>query len=105
MDVIGYAQQDLFANPPGPRARKRDPIVSQWSAARAERFWASQAGKVLAELRRAGPGTAHEIARALGGRWDNVRVCRRLSDLQRLLLAKPNGEINEGSRVWTATSP
>ncbi len=95
-------QERLFPVAPGPRARRGDPITSQWSAAREARFWESQAGKVLDEIDRAGPATSFEIALALGGVWDNVRVSRRTSDLKRLGLIRPAG--NDGTYTrWEAT--
>ena len=85
--------------------RQSDPATSRAAAQAMRRFAASQAGQVLAELR-VYPGTAHELAARLGAGWDNVKVARRLPDLERHGLAKPvPGLVTGGSRVWEPTTP
>ncbi len=104
MIVVGGEQLDMFATTPGPRARRADPITSQNAAARMAKWWATQAGQVLRELIRGGPGNGHQLARRLGPGWTNVKVCRRLSDLSRQQLVRHTGQVSDEGHQWSATA-
>ena len=97
-DCAGYVTAE-------PRARRTDPATSHKAAAKAERFAASHAGRILAALRDLGLATAHELALATG--LTVVQIDRRTIELQRAGLAyvvSMDGDplVRDGFRVWAA---
>lgn len=86
------------------RARKTDPVTSHTAAKNAERFAASHAGRILAELRK-GVATAHRLSELTG--LTVVQIDRRLPELEKAGLARPvlvcgAPLIVGGFRVWEA---
>lgn len=87
------------------RARASDPITSHQAAAKAARFAASHAGRILAALRELGYSTARDIGNATG--LSVEQVDRRLPELQRadkvsLVLVYGEPLQRDGYRVWMA---
>lgn len=87
------------------RARRTDPDTSKQAAAKAARFAASHAGRILAALQQLGTGTAHDIAMATG--LSVVQIDRRTVELQRagkvsLVLVYGEPLQRDGYRVWEA---
>lgn len=87
------------------RARKTDPSTSHTAAKNAERFAATHAGRIMAELRK-GVATAHRLAELTG--LSVEQCCRRLPELQKANLAEPMSHedgaevVVGGFRVWRA---
>lgn len=90
------AQRTLFESSPSdasgliPKSRRTDPLPSKLAARSYTRDAGSDRSLILAELHRKDGQTAGEIAKHLGPSWTNVRVSRRLPELERL------GLINRG---------
>ena len=86
-------------------ARRSDPRTSRDAARAAERFAASQAGRVLACLLRHGPQSKTQLAGRTG--LTDIQCDRRLPDLERAGLARPTCQIARSTsgnpeRVWAA---
>lgn len=88
------------------RARKTDPSTSHAAAKNAERFAATHAGRIMAELRK-GVATAHRLAELTG--LTVVQIDRRLPELEKAGMARPVVVLGQplvigGFRAWEAVS-
>jgi len=84
-------------------ARRHDPETSKEAAAKVREFASGQCVDILELLRKYGPMSAEQIAARLC--IDKVAVCRRLPDLEKASLARPNGMTvptvsGRRQRVW-----
>jgi predicted ArsR family transcriptional regulator len=90
----------FFPNLLFPRVRNTDPITSHQAADQAKDLATKHHGIILAALER--PGTIYDIASRTD--LDHNAVARRMSELERLDLAYPDGQKKGASgrmcRVW-----
>ena len=84
------------------RARRTDPETSHKAAAKASKFAASHAGRILLALQQHGPRSAHGLSLLIGLGLSVVQIDRRTVELQRLKLIVPTGAVEAGFRVWAA---
>lgn len=71
-------------------ARRRDPSTSKAAAAKADEIRGDHHARILEALRAIGPAGKDRIGKRVG--ISGVAVARRLSELERLGLARPTGE-------------
>ena len=89
-----------------PLARRTDPATSRAAAEKAKEFANAHHGLILECLRKYGPLSKTGIAAHVRG-LDHVAACRRLSELERMNLARPTGKTIKSTsgreeRVWEA---
>lgn len=89
-------------------ARRRDPVTSKRAAEKVVPYLGKQQREALASLRHHGPCTTQKLGALVSGFQDSEAVrlhyqfARRLPELESMGLARPTGEVRDGSRVWEA---
>ncbi len=87
------------------RVRRRDPATSRAAAARAGEFGSDHHAKIIGSLLTQGPATIYELADRT--KLDHVAVARRMSELEKLGVARPTQDMRaspsgRACRVWEA---
>lgn len=99
-DALFLARQPV---PLSWKHRSDDPITSRLAAEYGRAFRPALRARLLAALIRHGPKTAREACALIEKDYDRSGAWRRFSELKRMDLAAPTGEIRDGQEVCRAT--